>query len=124
VRQLGPIAAALLAGVWLASPGGAPSDIEPSGTPGETTRQQSQCPFCGTAGILLPNEASCGNPECLEYLKSKNVPLHRISRIAVGDCSLWECAEDGTKDPVLLYLDLPLYRCPRDGLLFTRPDPE
>ena len=94
-------------------------------TPKTTARlEKTRCPVCRAEGILLPDEDTCGHPECAEYRRSMGIRPERISRLAVGDCSLWSCyLHDATEhtEPELLFLDLPLYRCPRDGLLFTEP---
>lgn len=80
----------------------------------EAKTEPGHCPLCGTRGEMIPSKEDLAHCECEKWWYGKHV-----SRIAVGDCSDRYCP--GVNDPKLVFVDLPLYRCPKDGLLFTEP---
>jgi hypothetical protein len=82
----------------------------------DTVYPSGYCPLCGAKGMMIPEQEEVRHTECEQWWYDKNV-----TRIVVADCSKWDCP--GGSEPEIVVVDLPLYRCPKDGLLFTdRPE--
>lgn len=95
---------ALLVGIAV---GGYYTGAEPATSPG-------RCPLCGTPGVMVPDKDELEHCECESWWRDA------VTRLVVADCSHRQCQE-GSEQPRLLFTSLPLYRCPKDGLLFTEP---
>lgn len=81
----------------------------------DSGRPAALCPLCQTEGIPIPARDQLNHCECEKWWVSSP------ARIAFGDCSKRQC-QDGDEEPKLIWIELPLYRCPKDGLLFTDPE--
>jgi len=80
---------------------------------------ENPCPFHQqTAGIPIPDRDNLDHCECEKWWRGQ-----APARLVFADCSHRTCAEHGPSSATpLVYVDLPLYRCPKCGLLFTEPD--
>ena len=78
----------------------------------EVSNKPGTCPVCGTPGEPLISHEELAHCECERWWRGP------VVRLAVGDCSNRYCQE-GSREPELRFLTLPIYRCPKDGLLFT-----
>ncbi len=81
----------------------------------EETRPSHLCPLCQAEGVPIPARDKLGHCECEKWW------VGSPARVAFGDCSSRECQE-GMEPPKPIWIDLPLYRCPKDGLLFTEAE--
>ena len=80
-----------------------------------STPEPGHCPVCHAKGVPVPDRESLAHCECEKWWVGSPV------RLAFGDCSKRQC-QDGDEEPKLMWVEMPLYRCPHDGLLFTEPE--
>lgn len=92
----------------------------------DSAHAPGSCPLCHTQGIAVPDREQLTKCECEQWWQGQ-----APARLMFADCSHRQCAESGPQAIVeaqgeeslpLVYLDLQLYRCPKDGLLFTDPE--
>lgn len=73
------------------------------------------CPLCRTQGEPLIPADEIAHCECEKWWSEGKT----LIRLAVGDCSYATCPT--LSEPELRFIEMPLWRCPKDGLLFTEP---
>jgi len=76
------------------------------------------CPLCHAEGIPVPERDQIADCQCEKWWRGQ-----APARLVFADCSHKSCAESGADDyTARVFVDIQLYRCPHDGLLFTDPE--